>query len=165
MGAEALFTVCVVCMIIMFVVVAANTIMWYTTRNDMKKHQFQLDENTSYIKQITDDMDVVLAKIESGIKYKIDSSAISVLDLAEFKDLDPYMKTQYKRYILDILAPAIMKGINKTMRDNDLQTFMKAHDAQITEAVYQIAKKIQYNGVSKFPELYDAALATSDKFK
>jgi hypothetical protein len=81
-------------------------------------------------------------------------TANSILDLAEFRDLDPYLKDAYKRYIVNILSSAFMKGINKTASDNDVKNYLATNQKELDEMAYAIAKELNTNGFASVEELY-----------
>lgn len=154
---NVLFVISFIALVIILTVVGINIYMLFLTRRDLANQQLQVHKNAVDIEQVNDDMDTILSKINSGIKYKIDSSAVSILDLAEFKDLDPYLKEAYKRYIVEILSSAFMKAINKTMSDNDIKNYLKAHQNEMDEMAYSIAKKLQYNGLNAVQPMINAS--------
>jgi hypothetical protein len=121
--------------------------MLFTTRNDLRKQQALINDHKRSIMQVSEDMDMLVGKISSGVKYKIDSSAISILDLAEFKDLDPYIKVAYRRHIVDVLTPAIAEVLNKSFRGNNFEEYLQEHDAEISKAVYDLSQEIRKNGM------------------
>jgi hypothetical protein len=137
--------------------------MLISLRTNYNNQEQRIADNSKYVQQMSDDVDIVLKKINGGINYKIDSSTMSILDLAEFKDLDPYLKAEYKKYIVEVLAPGLMKGINKTMNDNDMRNYLEKHDQEINDMVYGIAKELQTNGVNSMPNMLNAASASSNK--
>lgn len=111
------------------------------------KQKALINENKSSIKQINEDIEVIISKINKGVKYKIDSSAVSILDLAEFRDIDPYIKIAYRRHIVDVLTPAIADVLNRSFRGQDLESYLQTHDAEISKAVYELSKKIKNEGI------------------
>jgi len=151
----------VICFIIIFMVLGFNIYMLISLRSDYNNQEQRIVDNSKYVQQMSDDVDIVLKKINSGINYKIDSNTMNILDLAEFKDLDPYIKDMYKKYIVDVLAPGLMKGINKTMNDNDLRTYLEEHDKEINDMVYNIAKELQTNGVASLPTMLNATSSSN----
>ena len=154
---SSLFIISFVAFLIILIVIGVNIYMLFLTRRDLQNQKQMVHQNTTRMQEVTDDMDVVLAKINSGVKYKIDSSAVSILDLAEFKDLDPYLKDAYKRYIVDSLSSAFMKAINKTMSQNDMKNYLRAHQNEMDDMAYAIAKKLQYGGLDALPQIYGAS--------
>ena len=90
----------------------------------------------------------------SNINSSSSASAESILDLVEFRDLDPYLKDAYKRYIVNILSSAFMKGINKTASDNDVKNYLAANQKKIDEMAYNIAKELQTNGFASLKQLF-----------
>lgn len=154
---SSLFIISFVAFLIILIVIGINIYMLFLTRRDLQNQQLMVHQNTTRMQEVTDDMDVVLAKINSGVKYKIDSSAVSILDLAEFKDLDPYLKDAYKRYIVESLSSAFMKAINKTMSQNDMKNYLRAHQTEMDDMAYAIAKKLQYGGLEALPQIYGVA--------
>ena len=153
----------IICFIIIFMVLGFNIYMLISLRTDYNNQEQRIIENSKYVQQMSDDVDIVLKKINGGINYKIDSSTMSILDLAEFKDLDPYLKAEYKKYIVDILAPGLMKGINKTMSDNDMRKYLETHDKEINDMVYSIAIQLQRDGVTSIPKMLNAAASSPKK--
>jgi hypothetical protein len=144
-------------------VLGFNIYMLISLRTNYNNQEQRIADNSKYVQQMSDDVDIVLKKINGGINYKIDSSTMSILDLAEFKDLDPYLKAEYKKYIVEVLAPGLMKGINKTMNDNDMRNYLEKHDQEINDMVYNIAKELQTNGVNSMPNMLNAASVSSNK--
>lgn len=142
-----LLFVCTLCIFLIIAVVIVNTYLLFTTRNELRKQQALINEQKSSIRQFNEDMDVLLTKISSGVKYKVDSSAISILDLAEFKDLDPYIKAAYRRHIVDVLTPAIADVLNRSFRGNNLEQYLEDNDAEISKAVYDLSQQIRKNGI------------------
>jgi len=146
---DTLGIVNIVCVIILFAVTCGNIYLTLYTREIVINHASKLNDTDGYIRQINEDMSLLLSKIEDGVIYKLKEGSISILDLAEFKDLDPYLKDLYKKHIIQTLAPAIMAGIKKTMNDKKYYDYLKDHDKEITEMIYQIAKNIRYNGIDQ----------------
>jgi hypothetical protein len=143
---NVLFTVCFLCILVIFLVCIVNLFMLWNIRKEFLLQKNENRDNTMYVKQLSDDMDMIISKINNGIKYKVDTSAVTILDLAEFNDLDPYIKEAYKKHIVKVLTPAIMSKINKTMKQKELETYLKLHEKEISTQVYSIAKDIEYNG-------------------
>lgn len=135
-----------ICVLIIISIIVLQFILLNQSRQQLFKQQQDLNEQKSKLMKMSDDMDMLMTKISQGIKYKVNSSAISILDLAEFQDLDPFLKDQYKRHILDVLVPAIMQGINKTAKDNMLEEYLIENDKEITDAIYNLAKEIKEKG-------------------
>jgi len=106
---------------------------------------------TSNIQTLRDDTDAKLNKIN----LTSSASAESILDLVEFKDLDPYLKDAYKRYIVNILSSAFMKAVNKSASDNDVKKYLTDNQKQIDEMAYSIAKELQTNGLASLQKLYE----------
>lgn len=131
----------------MISVVLLNLYLAWTTRSELKKQEALISENKRSIRQMGEDVDVMLAKISGGIKYKVDSNAVSILDLAEFKELDPYIKKAYRRHIVDVLAPAISDAFNRSFKAKDLQGFLETHDREISDAVYDMSQRIRKEGI------------------
>lgn len=145
-----MFVVSFICVLIIIAVISLQFILLNQSRQQLFKQQNDLSEQKSQLMKMSDDMDVLMNKIGQGIHYKVNSSAISILDLAEFKELDPFLKDQYKRLILDTLVPAIMQGINKTAKDNNLEEYLVENDKEITDAIYNLAREIKDKGFT-FP--------------
>lgn len=143
---EYIFIVSFICVLIIVGVIVLQFILLNQSRQQLFKQQNDLNETKSQLMKMSDDMDMLMTKIGQGIKYKVNSSAISILDLAEFQELDPYLKEYYKNIILDVLVPAIMQGINRTAKENMLEEYLIENDKEITDAIYNLAKQIKENG-------------------
>lgn len=143
---EYIFIVSFICVLIIIGIIVLQFILLNQSRQQLFKQQNDLNEQKSQLMKMSDNMDAMMTKIGQGIQYKVNSSAISILDLAEFQELDPFLKDQYKRLILDILVPAFMQGINKTAKDNNIEGYLIENDREITDAVYNLAREIKEKG-------------------
>ena len=135
MELEVLFIICFVCLIVMICVSITNAILTINTRKQMLIQEQLINQNMNNLGRISNDIEVLASKLQQGLRSRLDTSAISILDLAEFNDLTPRVKSQYKKYVVNILAPVIMDKINKSS-DN-------ISDKEIATAVYSIFKSLQ----------------------
>lgn len=145
MEPQTLFVVCLACILL---IIAVLVYIVFSTRAELRKYGALIEDNRRSIRRMGEDVDVVLAKISGGIKYKVDSSAVSILDLAEFKDLDPYIKAAYRRHIVDTLAPAIADAFNRAFKAKDLEGYLDKHDREIDSAVYELSQRIRKQGIA-----------------
>lgn len=114
------------------------------------------------IKMNRNSSDIEALKNDTNAKLnKINSTANSILDLAEFKDLDPYLKDAYKRYIVNILSSAFMKAVNKSASDNDVKNYLQTNQKELDEMAYAIAKELNTNGFASVEELYKQEAASA----
>jgi len=109
-----------------------------------------MNRNASDIQALKNDTNTKFDKINSSAS----KTANSILDLAEFRDLDPYLKDAYKRYIVNILSSAFMKAVNKTASDNEVKKYLTDNQKEIDEMAYSIAKELQTNGLASIEALY-----------
>jgi predicted PurR-regulated permease PerM len=130
--------IAIICLVIILAVIGVNIYMVIV-----------MNRNSSDIKLINNKMDSRFAKINEAINNKI-----NVLDLAEFKDLDPYLKDAYKKYIVNILSSAFMKAVNKSASDNDIKNLLKANQKEIDQMAYDIAKELETNGFSSYEDVF-----------
>lgn len=130
--------VAIICLVIILAVIGMNIYMVIV-----------MNRNSSDIKLINDKMDSRFAKINEAINNKI-----NVLDLAEFKDLDPYLKDAYKKYIVNILSSAFMKAVNKSATDNEVKKYLTDNQKEIDEMAYEIAKELQTNGFPSYEDVF-----------
>lgn len=147
---EYLFIVSFICVLIIIAIIVLQFVLLNQSRQQLFKQQQDLNEQKSQMMKMSDDMEMLMTKISQGIHYKVNSSAISILDLAEFQELDPFLKEQYKRHILYVLVPAIMQGINKTAKANMLEEYLIENDKEISDAIYNLAREIKEKGFT-FP--------------
>ena len=152
MQPETMFVINMICIIVLFGALCVNMFFVFHTHSKVNKHAARLDNTDAYIKQINEDMSIALSKLEDGVKYHLDASSVSILDLAEFKNLDPYIKNLYKKHIVDVLFPAIMDGIKKTMKDEKYYDFLQQHEQEIADTIYDLAKRIKYNGIDSITQ-------------
>ena len=117
----------------------------------------KMNRNSSDIEALKNDTNAKLNKINSSAS----KTANSILDLAEFKDLDPYLKDAYKRYIVNILSSAFMKAVNKSASDNDVKNYLQTNQKELDEMAYAIAKELNTNGFASVEELYKQEAASA----
>lgn len=136
---------------ILIAVTFANMIIMFVTRQEVDKQKTKAFETHQYIQDVNDNLEAIMIKIREGIHYKIDSSIVSIMDLAEFKDLDPSIKNAYKKYMLNEIIPAIAAAIKKEVQDNDIDGWIARNDTKIQEVIQQVANRIRYNGIGTIP--------------
>ena len=127
-------------------IVVLGFVLWYQiyiTKKTVALEKEVLDTK-SVLKELNSDLEVLL----SQPRYAT-SQAISILDLEEFQDLDEYLKFAYKRYIRELLAPAMMAAVNKTAADNDLKNQLDAKDIYVV--LYRLAQNLKEKGLSALP--------------
>ena len=66
----------------------------------------------------------------------------SLVDLSEFKKLDPKFKQHYKHYIVDELMPGVIGKVNKTITDEKINDYLSSNkpaiDRQINDFVQSL---------------------------
>lgn len=134
------------CILIILSIIIVQFVLLYQSREQIFQQQKEINDQKNQIMRMSDDMETIMTKISQGIEYKVNSSTISILDLAEFQDLDPFLKDQYKRHILDVLVPAIMQSVNKMAKENMLEEYLISNDKEISDAIYNLAKEIKEKG-------------------
>lgn len=78
---------------------------------------------------------------------------VYIVDLAEFRDLDPVIKHMYKRYLVDIVLAALIKRVNEAFKDMKHGVLDREHD--IKREAYKTAREIRAlnnNAITKFIE-------------
>lgn len=139
MEAKDLFIICMVCFFIILMVIGVNYILWYLLRKDLQKQMVEIKSSKKQINQLSEDMDFVIKKIKNGLEYKIE---MNLLDLQEFKNMEPYLKEAYKKYFVSILMPAVMDYVNKNAKNK------KWTDNEIKDLVTKLSNEIRYNGIN-----------------
>ena len=113
-----------------------------------------INRNSSYIKGLKNNKDEQMNKINKI--NEVINNKINILDLAEFKDLDPYLKDAYKKYIVNILSSAFMKAVNKSATDNEVKKYLTDNQKEIDEMAYEIAKELQTNGFPSYEDVFSS---------
>lgn len=112
-----------------------NIIITVNVNKQVVRQEHLINQNVSNIGRVSDDVELLASKFQKMLYSKLDASAVSILDLAEFKGLDVTVKARYKKYILDVLAPIMMDQINKSAKT--------VSDQDIAKMVYELAKELK----------------------
>jgi hypothetical protein len=131
---EWLAAINIICLVIIVLIVGVNTFFLYLTRLELNRQKMDLVEKKAAIKNMNEDLRVVMDKLSSGLKWKIESNTMSILDLEEFRGLSKEKKRQYKEYVLGVLAPALIAEANK----------VQYTDADMRDMTYEILKNLNY---------------------
>jgi hypothetical protein len=137
----------VVSVVVLFAVTIANIIFAVITHNKLQDQSKTIKYIGKDITDLQNDVGSIKSKLKADLKKKVEKQAISILDLQEFADLDPAMKNAYKKYIVDMIMPAIMYSINEQFFKNNVDKQLSMYDDEINEFVYSLASDIKKNGL------------------
>lgn len=89
--------------------------------------------DTYFIIEIRGDID----KLE---KKMLDGS--SIIDLAEFDNLDPELKKQYRKFIVNRAMPPLMKKINKAAEDTNLVKYLDKNEYEVNQYIKEFTDQV-----------------------
>ena len=89
--------------------------------------------------------------IERNVLEKLERHTSNILDLDEFSNLDPDVKTLYKKHIVDNLMPALMDAINNDYRQSPSKTSV-INEKELVSFITLLASNLRQNGLRIFPD-------------
>lgn len=92
--------------------------------------------------KVTSQVDAAAKKYDGQIKQLL-SRKMNLLDMAEFKDMDGYMKETYKKYIVDAIMASFNKKLNAIAKKANLQELLTKNSKELDNAVAQIIAQIE----------------------
>jgi DNA-binding ferritin-like protein (Dps family) len=66
----------------------------------------------------------------------------SLMDLSEFKDINPAVKTAYKKYLKDKVIATLVNGFNNTVKGDKIDVFLQQNDAQISTFIDKFVQEL-----------------------
>lgn len=138
----------IISIVVLFAVTIANIIFAVITHKKLQDQSHTLKYMGKDITDLQDDIGSIKLKLKEDLKRKVEQQTISILDLQEFADLDPVMKNAYKKYIVDMIMPAIMYSINESFFKNNVDKQMSMYDDEINDFVYSLASDIKKSGLT-----------------
>ena len=96
---------------------------------------------------IADYIDYLEGAIKAYVKKSLEYQTQNILDLNEFKDLDPQIKVLYKNHIVNELMPALTASIN----DMYLKNKDKITDADISAAIKKMISDLRASQTDESP--------------
>lgn len=94
--------------------------------------------NFILFRQAQKDITDLKSQIDVGIQKKLND--INLLQMGEFKDLDPLIKDYYKDLIVNTLFPLVWKRVNEMIVSSDLYKQVKKDPVKTKEAMRTLVK-------------------------
>lgn len=108
-------------------VTIVNTVMIVKTRRQLDNLK-DLERRVDY--EIRNMRDEVGNMVRAYLR-----EARSIVDLAEFKNLDEKTKQHYKYFIVQKIMPLVMVEINRRVKDSGMNEFLTMYKKEITDII------------------------------
>lgn len=89
--------------------------------------------DTIYIVRARRDIDLIKGSLQHDN---------SLLDMSEFKGLDPTFKGHYKRYVVDELMPPLMEKANQVIKEEKINEYLKDNQDAIDRQIKDFTKSL-----------------------
>jgi len=154
--------------IILFLIIVAQLVIgiiyWFKIEDLKKAHQAEVERMNKYetrsatLQKLYDQQSVQIQNVLSAVsEVTLKQVNMSLIDLAEFNKLDPYLKDAYRKYFVDMVMAQLLPQINQYAKENDLQTELATNGDSIEALINGIISSMDFAAI-----INDAATNTTN---
>lgn len=89
--------------------------------------------DTIYVVRARKDIDLIKGSLQRDN---------SLLDMSEFRSLDPTFKGHYKSYVVDQLMPPLMEKANQVIKEEKINEYLKENQEGIERQIKDFTKSL-----------------------